>query len=251
VGSVELKMNVPDSQRIALWKLGIDPLDAVIRQVYFFDTPGLDLFEHGLVVRARRTQRADDDTVVKLRPAVPSELPEPFRSSPNIKVELDATKDGRVISASMKGVRRAGTVLEAISGTRPLYKVFTKEQRAYFAQHAGAIRWDELIPLGPIGVFRLKFTVPGVGAKFTAEQWNYPGESPLVELSTKATPSDIFGVAAEVVGFLRTTGLSPVGTQQPKTRKALEFFSRLRLDGAALDPGSSRESRTDRVRGDN
>ena len=38
--STELKLTVPDSeQRSAVAALGMDPLDAQIRQVYFFDTP--------------------------------------------------------------------------------------------------------------------------------------------------------------------------------------------------------------------
>jgi hypothetical protein len=226
VQSVELKMTVPDSQRVALWRLGVDPLDAIVRQVFFFDTPDLSLFERGVVVRARRTQRADDDTVVKLRPAVPSELSPPFRDSANMKIELDATKDGRVISASMKGERRPGTLLQAIAGTRPLPKLFTKEQRTFYAEHVEGVEWSDLRPLGPIAVLRLKFAIAGI-ARFTAEQWQYPGELPLVELSTKAKPADVFGVIAKVVGFLRSRDLRPTGSQEPKTRKALEFFSKL------------------------
>ena len=227
VQSVELKMTVPDSQRIALWRLGADPLDAVVRQVYFFDTPDLTLFDRGVVVRARRTQRTDDDTTIKLRPAIPSELADPFRDSPNMKVELDATKDGRVISASMKGVRPAGTLLEVIAGGRPLEKLFAKEQRRFFAEHTDGADWHELRPLGPIAVLRLKFALPGHPRKFTLEHWQYPGESPLVELSTKSTPAEVFNVVGEVVGFLRDKGLRPTGTQEPKTRKALEFYSAL------------------------
>ena len=38
--SVELKLTIPDSQRIAtMHALDMDPLEAQIRQVFFFDTP--------------------------------------------------------------------------------------------------------------------------------------------------------------------------------------------------------------------
>ena len=50
------------------------PLDAQVRQVFFFDTPDLALDGAGVVVRARRVQGKGDDTVVKLRPVVPDEL---------------------------------------------------------------------------------------------------------------------------------------------------------------------------------
>ena len=52
----------------------MDPLDAQIRQVFFFDTPDLALNQTGVVARARRVQSKGDDSVVKLRPVVPNEL---------------------------------------------------------------------------------------------------------------------------------------------------------------------------------
>ena len=85
--SVELKLTVPESdQRSTVTSLGMDPLDAEIRQVFFFETPDLALNKRGVVVRARRVQRKGDDSVVKLRPVVPSKLPAELRSSPNIVV---------------------------------------------------------------------------------------------------------------------------------------------------------------------
>ncbi len=74
--SVELKLTVPeDSYSATARALGMDPLEARIRQVFFFDTPELTLNHAGLVVRARRIQGGDDDSTVKLRPVNPTELP--------------------------------------------------------------------------------------------------------------------------------------------------------------------------------
>src|SRR5690242_16964006 len=89
--SVELKLtvNLEDRARAAA-ELGVDPLDAQIRQVFFFDTPDLALNKLGLVVRGRRVQGREDDSVVKLRPVVPKELPKDVRFSPNFGVEVDA-----------------------------------------------------------------------------------------------------------------------------------------------------------------
>src|SRR4051812_37112098 len=85
--SVELKLTIPaHDQRKVIGALSLDPLQAQIRQVVFFDTPELALNQRGLVVRARRVQKRGDDSVVKLRPVVPSELPDAFRRSPNFFV---------------------------------------------------------------------------------------------------------------------------------------------------------------------
>ena len=75
--TVELKLTVPESEhRSTVDALDMDPLDAQIRQVFFFDTPDLTLNQNGVVVRARRVQKKGDDSVVKLRPVVPSMLPD-------------------------------------------------------------------------------------------------------------------------------------------------------------------------------
>src|SRR5436190_14685086 len=74
--SVELKLTIPEvDRRKTVMALEIDPLGARLRQIVFFDTPDLALNQHGVVVRARRTQGKGDDSVVKLRPLVPTELP--------------------------------------------------------------------------------------------------------------------------------------------------------------------------------
>ena len=80
--SVELKLTVPESDHnTAAGVLGLDPLEAQIRQVYFFDTPDLSLSKGGLVARARRVQGKGDDSVVKLRPVVTDQLPKKLRKN--------------------------------------------------------------------------------------------------------------------------------------------------------------------------
>src|SRR3954452_9734673 len=91
--SVELKLTVPDSgQRPALEALGTDPLGAQARLVYFFDTPDLALQSACVVVRARRVAKKVDDSVLKLRPFLPADLPRKVRESPTCMVELDAMR---------------------------------------------------------------------------------------------------------------------------------------------------------------
>ena len=102
--SVELKLTLLESRRTAVARaLGIDALDAQIRQVFFFDTPDLDLNAAGVVVRARRRQNETGDTVVKIRPVDPVDLPDEMRHDPAFGVEVDAMPGGYVCSASFKG----------------------------------------------------------------------------------------------------------------------------------------------------
>jgi hypothetical protein len=230
--SVELKLTVPETdQRSTVEALGMDPVDAQIRQVFFFDTPDLALNGAGVVVRARRVQRKGDDSVVKLRPVVPGELPGKLRRSPAFGVEVDAMPGGFVCSGSLKHVLASGDVKEAIAGRRAVRKLFSKEQRAFFATHAPeGVELDDLSVLGPIFVLKLKFSPAGFARKLVAEMWLYPDESRILELSTKCLPVEAFQVAAEARAFLYERGVDLGGEQQTKTRRALEFFS-ARLEG--------------------
>jgi hypothetical protein len=223
--SVELKLTIPESsQRSAVQALGMDPLGAQVRLVYFFDTPDLTLESHGVVVRARRVQKGDD-SVVKLRPVVPSDLPSDVRESRMCMVEVDAMPGGYVCSASMKGL--PGTaVQEVAAGSAPLRKLFSKEQRAFFAAHAPeGVGFEDLSLLGPIFVLKLKAAPPGFERKVVVELWLYPDGTRILELSTKCATSEAFQVSAESRAFLAERDIAVGGAQTTKTRKALEFFS--------------------------
>ena len=238
--SVELKLTVPVGDRqAAAASMGVDPLDAQIRQVYFFDTPDLALYESGLVVRARRVQRKGDDSVVKLRPVVPSELDEALRGSPGFGVEVDAMPGGFVCSGSMKHSLGAKDVRRAVLGERPLRKLFSKEQRALYKTHAPeGIAIDDLAILGPVFVLKLRFSPDGYARKLVAELWLYPDNSMVLELSTKCLPAEAFDVAAEAREFLSHHGVDLSGEQETKTKKALEFFAAAARQGS-VTPSSA------------
>jgi len=223
-----LKLTVPEqNQRSTVRALGLDPLQAEIRQVFFLETPDFALDKQGLVVRARRSQKKGDDSVVKLRPVVPSELPKEIRRSSSFGVEVDASPEGFVCSGSMKGTPTNGYVQEAVTGKRALRKLFSKEQRALFADHApDGIALDDLLVLGPLFVLKLKYVPEGYDRRLVAEMWLYPDGSRILELSTKCEPGETFQVAAETRAFLISKGIDVDTEQQMKTRTAMEFFAK-------------------------
>jgi hypothetical protein len=224
--SVELKLTVPEhDQRSTVSALGLDPLEAQIRQVFFFDTPGLALDKQGVVVRARRIQGKSDDSVVKLRPVVPTELPAELRESAGFRVEVDALPGGFVCSASLKRVLGPRDVKRVAAGERPLRKLFSKQQRAFFAEHAKGVELEDLAILGPIFVLKLRFTPEGLDHRLVAEMWINPDGSRILELSTRAVTTDAFQVAAEVRAFLGGREIDVSDEQETKTRKALEYFA--------------------------
>jgi hypothetical protein len=223
----ELKLTVPEEDRFqTLTALDVDPLQAHIRQVFFFDTPELALDSAGLVVRARRTQERPDDSVVKLRPVEPEDLPDETRAAQGFGVEIDAMPGGYVCSASFKAKLAKPRVKGVARGETPVHKAFTEEQRAFYAAHAASgVALDELVVLGPVAVFKLKLPVEELGRKLTLEMWNYPDGSRILELSTKCEPSEAFQVAAEARAYLSSRGVDLSGEQTTKTRTALEYFT--------------------------
>jgi len=226
--SVELKLTIPEgAQRSAIRALRMDPLEAQIRQVFFFDTPDLALQSAGVVVRARRVQRKGDDSTVKLRPVVPHDLPEDLRADAAFNVEVDAMPGGFVCSGTLKGTPRQGSILGHVHEGTPVRKMFSKAQRAFFTEHAPeGVALDDLQVLGPIFVLKLKWEPEGYDRRLVAEVWLYPDGSRILELSTRCTTNEAFEVAAEARAFLTERGVELGGEQQTKTRTALEFFAK-------------------------
>jgi hypothetical protein len=226
--SVELKLTVPEPhQRSAAVALGMDPLEAQIRMVTFFDTPDLALYKKGVVVRARRIQGRTGDSAVKLRPIVPEQVPDSLRRNGAFRVEVDALPGGFVCSGALKGNVGLDEVRDVVAGRRQLRKLFSKEQRAFYAEHAPeGIGLDDLSVLGPIFVLKLRFTPEELGRRLVAEMWAYPDGSRVLELSTRCATNEAFQVAAEARAFLSSRGIDLTGEQQTKTRKALLFFAR-------------------------
>jgi len=225
--SVELKLTVPESAHYAAAAaLDLDPLEAQMRQVFFFDTPDLALNRAGVVVRARRIQRKGGDSVVKLRPVIPSELAETVRSADGFATEVDAMPGAFVCSGTLKRSVDNADVRRVAAGAKPLKGLFSKAQRAFLAEHGPeGVGLEDLSVLGPILVLNLKFEPSDFDRRLVAELWSYPDGSRVLELSTKCAPGEAFQTAAEARAFLSQRGVDLSAEQETKTAKALEFFA--------------------------
>ena len=240
--SVELKLTIPESEQLSVARaLGLDPLDAQVRQVFFFDTPDLALYGQGLVVRARRIQRKGADAIVKLRPVEPGEVPKALRASQRFTLEVDAAPGGFVCSGTLKRAVDSADVRQVAAGERPLTALLSKRQRALAAERApDGPALDELHVLGAILVLKLRFEPAELARRMVAELWLYPDGSRVLELSTKCEPGDAFQVAAEARAYLAARGVDTTGDQETKTRKALEFYAAaIRSETARAEPGGA------------
>ncbi|HSK96934.1 MAG TPA: hypothetical protein VK891_09990 [Euzebyales bacterium] len=227
VSSVALRMSVPADRRMASAGLDLDVIAGRLCEVHFFDTPDLTLLRSGIMLQARRTQRADDATVVRLRRAIPTTLSRAVRGSKNLTLELDVTLGAYTVSAALAGRRPAGAVRAAVSGARRLERLFTREQRAFFAEHAPAgVDWNGLVPLGPVVVVLLQPLRCGSARPSSVEQWYHPCEIPRVEVSTTVTPRNAHRVFTDELRFLRRHGVVAPAAQEWSTHRMVHLLAR-------------------------
>ncbi|MFC7494136.1 MULTISPECIES: hypothetical protein [unclassified Nocardioides] len=229
VDAVELKLTVSEENRPGvLQRLAIDPLDAVVRQVAFVDTPDLQLSAAGLVVRFRRTQRKPGDATVKLRPMLPGDVPEGLRGLPGFKVELDASPAGYVCSCSLTAEVPDKRVRGVYSGAMEVTDALTVDQRALLGERLPAgLAFEDLRVLGPVSLLKAKFAHKEYPRRMVAELWFMPDGSRLLELSTKCSPAEAFQAAAETKVFLAGKGVDLGAPQEAKTRTTLAALAAL------------------------
>ena len=130
--SVELKLTVPESDRTpAGAALGVDPLDAQIRQVFFFDTPDLALNKRG----RRRPRPAGAAEGRRLGRQAAAGRPDRAAggAAPLAELRRRGRRDARRVR--LLGIDEARARTTATSRTpwrasEPLRKLFSKEQRA-------------------------------------------------------------------------------------------------------------------------
>jgi hypothetical protein len=225
VVEVKITARIEDEEKILqfLKETGEEPKR---RTVFFFDTPQLDLFDAGLVLRARKTKDDVDDTTVKLRPVDPARIPLDWMQTEGFEVEMDRVGDQEVISAKLSSEQDTGEIDDAVAGNRPLRKLFSTDQERLITEFGPAdVGWDALTVMGPIEVRKWKVELDDFEHEIVAEAWKLPDASDLVELSIKVEPGQASDAAAAFTALLEGRGLDVSGDMQTKTKGALRFFT--------------------------
>ncbi|WP_310448112.1 hypothetical protein [Thiobacillus sp.] len=232
VDAIEIKATIPEHQIDAAlqhYKLSIDNDEE--RHIYFFDTPGLDLFKAGMIARARRIVGEEDDSTVKFRPVIPADVPQDWRKYDGFKLEADASETGMVKSASLTMPLENGLIKQVVAGDKSIARLFTQEQEDFLAaigkQH---IDYDTLSVLGPLQAHRWKFDDPACPWRITAELWKRQDGARLMEMSIKVPVVQAAVAIAGFMAFLAEVGAERDSEQQTKTRWALDHHSALLRD---------------------
>ncbi|MCP3867408.1 MAG: hypothetical protein GY703_04775 [Gammaproteobacteria bacterium] len=220
---VEIKITVARSDEgRAVDALAIERRDSARRDIYFFDTPELDLFNAGVVLRARAIEDDKDDSVAKIRPVKPGKVDKKWHDTEGFKIEADVVGEKVVMSASLKVGQKKDAIEKVVRGKSDTSELFSKQQKALVGAFAeGVIERKDIAILGPIHTLRADIERPGMAYRITTEYWTLPDGRQLLEMSIKCPPEEAV-VAREVfAAFLAGHGLDPNGTQSTKTRLAL------------------------------
>jgi hypothetical protein len=227
IKNVEFKITVRANQeelvRAELRRAEIEPQ---LRRAYFFDTRELELFDAGVVLRARVTRNGADDSTVKLRPVVPAAIDPRWSETDGFEIELDVVGDKPVCSAKLGAEQRRDEIDEVAAGRRPLGKLFSVDQERLFGDFAPhGIGLHELSVLGPVDVRKWELAPARFPHEVTVEEWVLPDQSDLIEVSIKVPTVAAAGAGKAFRALLAERGLDADGEQQAKARRVLEFFT--------------------------
>jgi hypothetical protein len=226
---VELKVTVAEQmERAAADAFDLAPGRGERRRIFFFDTPGLTLFNGGLVLRARQVKGGEDDSTVKIRPVDPRSIGDRWTRLRGFKIEADGVGSRMIRSASLSVEQREGEIKAVEQQVRPIRKLFSDEQEALVADTSRTpVDFDALKVLGPIDALRWKVEHDGLPYPISAEEWTLPDGRDLLEVSIKVPTAQAAAASAAFDRFLKELHLQPKGGQQTKTRVALQFFVKL------------------------
>lgn len=223
---VEIKVTIrADQVASAKKKFGLTNASATARQVWFYDTRTLQLFDAGLILRARKVTDGADDSTVKRRPLDPGDVDRDWFDVSGFKCEEDRVGTRAVPSCSLTVPQDRGEIGDVAAGKRTIDKLFSADQEAFLDEAPAALDWTKLKALGPTDAKVWKVTVSGFTWPITGEQWTLPDGKVLLELSIKTTRTKAADAQKKFAALLAKKSLDASDTQETKTRVALEYFA--------------------------
>ncbi len=223
---VELKITVKSNQ-IDKARAGLKLVasQAERREVFFYDTHELALFERGVILRARKKLGAKDDSTVKLRPLTAGEVEKSWFAMDGFKCEVDSFGNKSVESCSLTSPQDSGEIDEVRAGGRAIKKLYAATQELFLADYAETPAWNELEVLGPVAVQAWQLHRSEVASDVNVELWTLPDGARVLEVSTRASVKAATARLAELTALLKKLGLDASGAQETKTKAALTFFT--------------------------
>ena len=190
-------------------------------QIYFYDTPKLDLLAKGLILRIR--QGDDNDLTVKLRPASEQEFSARAAGNKNFKCEGEVIDGVESPSYSTKEKFDASSVPQ--TGAEVLASL-SKGQRKLLKASGITVDWAHVRRI--MVIQSLSWSVPSQSRQLdelSLELWEWPkGKS--LELSTKVSADEGSATFVELKNVAKRNHIDLSPDQQSKTSTALRSMAK-------------------------
>ena len=224
---VELKLTLADSGERARDRLNLAKSAGERRWITFYDTLELELFEAGIVLRARHIDGKPDDSTVKLRPLDPSLVDEEWFDEEGFKCETDRSPSRSVDSCSLSD-RRDADEIEAVGDLEESIDTLFDDDQLRFLDEYGSlwVDFDALYVLGPVAARVWKIESDALPEAVTVEIWRLPSRE-IVELSMKVEPEDAEDALHDLLAWVGRRRLRVASQADTKTRATLEAYADL------------------------
>ena len=183
--------------------------------IYFYDTPDLDLLAKGVVLRLRAGKEID--LTAKLRPVEGERFADPTGGAERFKCEADLNDGVETQSFSVRNRRVSGKV--PATGEE-LRRLLSDGQRKLLEDSTMQIDWKRVRRMTEIRSTNWVTGAKGSLGKLSLELWEWPGGS-VMEVSAKVAPNAGQASYAQLQGLVRKKGLSVSKEQRPKTTTVL------------------------------
>lgn len=185
-------------------------------QVYFYDTPALDLLSQGLILRLRKGTA--NDLTAKLRPREGKRFSDPSDGNERYKCELEMTGGVESRSYSVQTDNVAGYVPEKGTDFLPL---LSPGQKRLLENSQIRIDWAKVKQVAEIQSTTWTGRARSSPGKLSLELWELPNGR-ILEVSIKAAPNAGPAAYAELESLAKKNGLALSRVQQSKTATALK-----------------------------
>jgi hypothetical protein len=226
IHSVEFKFTVSAAdEKLVEAGLHEPRQEPLARKIWFFDSDDLALFDAHVVLRARATEGAGEDSTVKLRPVVPSAVDPMWKEVDGFEIQLDVVGADPQPSAKLDADQDAGELADVVAGRRALDRLFSADQERFLRDLA---RIGEplatVAPRGPVDVQRWTLEPDLLTEKVTVERWVMPGRRGLRRALDQGRPRGRPAGRPGLPRLARPRGprrLGPAGVQDAQGARGL------------------------------
>lgn len=199
----EVQMNLCSASREIVRALHLRPAGAPL-EVWYFETAGRDMFESGVVLRLRRTEKGGDLTM-KVADQDCRSLDPALLQEGKGKCEFDL--HGADFKGAVSLTRRLdqAATKSLLDGRLPLSEALSPAQVGYLREKTSA--WPlpaGIAPRGPVWIDAYR----AEGKGYLVEMWRLPGGQRYVEISQKTAYADALRLRAALEAELAPAGVA-------------------------------------------